>query len=422
MEMVLLILKVYIVFTVSVLILYTIRHFIFTTSRFLGEQTMYYNDIVDSELPQVSVLIPMYNEEKVARHILDRLISADYPEDMLEIIPINDHSTDGTREILDEYAARYHHIKPLHRSSESRGKPAGLNDGMRLAKGEIIVVFDADYLPTKGMIRDIAVSFKDPEVGAVMGRVVPVNTERNMLTRVLDLERAGGYQVDQQARYNLHLLPQYGGTVGGFKRKVAMDLGGFDPNLLTEDTELTIKLFINGWKIIYANRVECYEESPEDWKVRARQIKRWARGHTQVLLKYLLPLVRSPHLILREKIDGAILLFVYAVSPILLLGMIDSLLLFYMGEMRILSGVVVFLFITSFNSFGNFAPFFQIGSASFLDGRTYELRLLPLLLFNFFFNMLYTSLGVFNALIDFITRRKSKWDKTTRFRTEVLKS
>jgi hypothetical protein len=85
--------------------------------------------------------------------------------------------------------------------------------------------------------------------------------------------------------------------------------------------------------------------------------------------------------------------------------------------MKILSGVIMFLFIASFNSFGNAAPFFQIGTASFIDGRTYNLRLLSLLLFNFFFNMLYTSLGVFEAVIDMITRRKSKWDKTVRFRT-----
>jgi cellulose synthase/poly-beta-1,6-N-acetylglucosamine synthase-like glycosyltransferase len=416
MEMVILILKTYIIFAVLVLITYTLRHFAFTASRFLGEQSMYYHDIVDSALPPVTVVIPMHNEEKVASNVLDRLVAAEYPTEKLEIIPINDHSSDGTKDILEKYAARFQHIKPLHRNSENRGKPAGLNEAMKLAQGEIIIVFDADYLPPKGIIRDIAISFKDPEVGAVMGRVIPENTGKNILTRFLDLERSGGYQVDQQARYNLRLLPQYGGTVGGFRKQVAIDLGGFDPNILTEDTELTFKLFIKGWKVIYANRVECYEESPEDWDVRSRQIRRWARGHSQVMFKYFFPLLSSPNLTLKEKIDGAFLLFVYAVSPVLLLGICASMALFYLGEMKILSGVIMFLFIASFNSFGNAAPFFQIGTASFLDGRTYTLRLLSLLLFNFFFNMLYTSLGVFEAVIDMITRRKSKWDKTVRYR------
>ncbi|OGL43921.1 MAG: glycosyl transferase family 2 [Candidatus Schekmanbacteria bacterium RBG_16_38_10] len=422
MELVVLILKSYLVFVVGVMILYTARHFIFTVNRFMGEQMLYYQDIVDSELPRIAVLIPMHNEELVAKHILDHLISADYPLDKTEIIPINDHSEDRTKEIVDEYAARYKHIKPLHRHSDRRGKPAALNEAMTLTDAEIIVVFDADYLPAKGTLRDIAISFKDPEIGAVMGRVVPENTSKNLLTRVLDLERSGGYQVDQQARYNLKLLPQYGGTVGGFRKKVVLDLGGFDPNMLTEDTELTYKLFVNGWKVVYANRVEAYEESPEDWNVRSRQIRRWARGHTQVMFKFILPVLKSEHLVMKEKIDGLFLLFVYSASPILFLGLCDSLILFFLGEMKILSSLLMFLFVASFNTLGNFAPFFQIGIASFIDGGTYRIRLLPLLIFNFFFNMLYMSMGFFEAIIDLITKRESKWDKTTRFRAKDKKN
>lgn len=423
MELVILILKSYVVFVVGVMLLYTARHLIFTVNRFMGEQRLYYQDIVDSELQRIAVLIPMHNEELVAKHILDRLISADYPLDKLEIIPINDHSEDRTKEILNEYAEQFKHIKPLHRYSGRRGKPAALNEAMTLTDAEIIVVFDADYLPTKGMLRDIAVSFKDPEVGAVMGRVVPVNTSKNFLTRVLDLERSGGYQVDQQARYNLKLLPQYGGTVGGFRKKLVLDLWGFDPNILTEDTELTYKLFVNGWKVVYANRVECYEESPENWNVRSRQIRRWSRGHTQVMFRFILPLLKSEHLTMKEKIDGLFLLFVYTASPIIFLGLCDSLILFFLGEMKILSsGLLMFLFAASFNTFGNFAPFFQIGIASFIDGGTYRIRLLPLLMFNFFFNMLYISIGFFEAIIDVITKRQTIWVKTTRFRTKDRKN
>src|SRR3989338_8887679 len=157
MELVVLILKSYLVFAVGVMILYTARHFIFTVNRFMGEQMLYYQDIVDSELPRIAVLIPMHNEELVAKHILDHLISADYPLDKTEIIPINDHSEDRTKEIVDEYAARYKHIKPLHRHSDRRGKPAGLNEAMTLTDAEIIVVFDADYLQGKGTLRDIAI-------------------------------------------------------------------------------------------------------------------------------------------------------------------------------------------------------------------------------------------------------------------------
>lgn len=416
MEMVVLILKIYFVFVVFIMVVYTIRHYIFVSNRMLGDQRIYYQDIIDSELPSVSVLIPMNNEEKIASNILDLLVEVDYPKEKLEIIIINDNSSDKTGGIIDEYASKYPNIKPIHRSSKDHGKPIALNHGLEVAKGEIVVVFDADYLPPKGIIRDIAVSFNDPEVGAVMGRVIPINVGTNLLTRCLDLERTGGYQVDQQARYNLRLIPQYGGTVGGFRRELIRSLGNFDPYILTEDTELTFRLFVKGWKVIYANRVECYEESPEEWRVRARQIRRWSRGHTRVMFRYLIPLLMSKHLSFREKLDGSLLLFVYTVPFILLTGIIDSVMLFFLGEMEILSTMIVLLFLGLYNTFGNFATFYQIGIGSVLDGATYRIRILPFLLFNFFFNTWHISRGFIGAVIDVLTRRKTRWQKTKRFR------
>ncbi|MFN3479042.1 MAG: glycosyltransferase [Thermodesulfovibrionales bacterium] len=410
------ILKSYFIFIVFTMILYAVRHLLFALNRLTGKQRIYYQDIVDSELPCISVFIPMHNEEKVAANILDLLVVTDYPRSKLEIIPINDHSTDKTMEILNEYASRYPYIRPLHRNEGKRGKPAALNDALKLANGEIVIVFDADYLPPRGILRDIGVSFKDPEVGAVMGRVIPENTKKNLLTRLIDLERTGGYQVDQQARYNLRLIPQYGGTVGGFRREVVSFLGGFDPNILAEDTELTFRLLINGWKVVYANRIECYEEAPEEWNVRVKQIRRWARGHSQVMFKYLLPLIRTPYLTAIEKIDGLLLLFIYTIPFILLTGIADSIFLFFLGEMQIIESLVVLLFIAAYNTFGNFAAFYQIGTACLLDGATNRIRLLPLLLFNFLFNMWYTSLGFLDALLDQITNRETSWHKTKRFR------
>lgn len=416
MEVVVLILKIYFVFVIFAMVVYAVRHFVFVSNRMFGEQRIYYQDILDSELPSVSVFIPMHNEENVAANVLDLLIKADFPKEKLEIIPINDNSTDKTAEILDEYASKYPQIKVLHRKSDERGKPVALNDAIEMAKGEIVIIFDADYLPPKGILRDIAVSFSDPEVGAVMGRVVPVNTNKNLLTRCLDLERTGGYQVDQQARYNMRLIPQYGGTVGGFRRELIRSLGGFDPAILAEDTELTFKLFIRGWKVVYANRVECYEESPEQWQIRARQIQRWARGHTQVMFKYLLPLLKSKELAFREKFDGSLLLCIYAVPFILLTGLMNSVALFFLGEMEILSNTMVFLFLGAYNTFGNFASFYQIGIGAVLDGATYRIRLLPFILFNFFFNMWYTSLGFISGVADQVIKRKATWHKTERFR------
>jgi len=287
---------------------------------------------------------------------------------------------------------------------------------LKAAKGEIAVIFDADYMPPKGIIRNIVMAFKDPEIGAVMGRVIPQNSETNLLTKLLTLERSAGYQVDQQARQNLGLIPQYGGTVGGFRRELVLNLGGFDPDILTEDTELTIKLLINGWKVAYNNRIECYEEVPEDWATRARQVRRWSRGHNQVMYKYLFKMLASTHISFWAKVDGVLLQCIYIIPLVLGIGVLDAIALFFMGEVQIYEGVFIFLVVAGFNVFGNFAPFYQIGTASLVDGFDNRVKLLPFILFNFLFNMIHSALGAIDALIDQFKPREIVWEKTQRYR------
>lgn len=413
--MVVAILKGYMIFQIILIIIYVIRHFLFGVNRMAGRQRLYYNDIYSSKMKSISILIPMHNEEQVLSYVLDSLLECDYDRDRLEIIPINDNSTDRTKELLDEYHKKYEFIRPLHRDCPDRGKPVGLNDAMEIATGEIIIVFDADYRPAKDMLKQLAIAFEDPEVGAVMGRVIPYNANKNILTRLINLERSGGYQVDQQARYNLRTIPQYGGTVGGFRKDILLSTGGFNPLVLAEDTELTYRLYTSGWKVIYANSAECYEEAPETWSVRSKQIRRWARGHNQVLFRYFFKTLLTPHMNFREKLDGILLLFVYAVPFFMLLGQIASLILFFLGEMNLFSGWWVLLFLGAYCSFGNFAPFFEIGTALFLDGILGEIFMLPLLLFNFYFYMWNISLGFLDAIADIVTKRKVKWAKTARF-------
>ena len=416
--MVIMILKIYMFVVIAFMILYTIRHMVFAYNRIFGRQRLYYSDIFTSDMPSISVLIPMHNEELVLHNVLDSLLECVYDRDRLEIIPINDNSEDRTKELLEEYHERYEFIRPLHRDCEDRGKPAGLNDAIKIAAGDIIIVFDADYRPAKDMLRQLALAFQNPAVGAVMGRVIPYNSDVNLLTRLLNLERSGGYQADQQARYNLRMIPQYGGTVGGFRKDILLESGGFNTKVLAEDTELTYRLFVSGWKVVYANAAECYEEAPETWEVRGKQIRRWSRGHNQVMFRYLFKTILSPNMRFREKADGIMLLFVYMVPFLLALGHLDSLALFLTGEMDILSGWWVLLFIGAYNSFGNFAPFFEVGVALMVDGIKDEVKLLPLLMFNFYYYMWYISLGFLDAVADLFTRRKVKWAKTKRFASE----
>jgi cellulose synthase/poly-beta-1,6-N-acetylglucosamine synthase-like glycosyltransferase len=212
----------------------------------------------------------------------------------------------------------------------------------------------------------------------------------------------------------MNLLPQYGGTVGGFRRELILETGGFDEHILAEDTELTYRLYVQGWRVVYDNSAECYEESPETWSGRARQVRRWSRGHNAVLLRYLFQTLTTDKLRFLAKVDAVLLLFIYMVPVIQALGFLDCIALFFLGRMNIFDAWWVLLFVGAYNIGGNFSPFYQIAAGALLDGMKREIMLLPLLCFSFYFYMVNVCLGFFENIIDFISRRRVRWAKTER--------
>ena len=403
---------------VTLIIIYTLRHYWFTFNRLFGTQRHPYIDIDTADWPTVTVMIPAHNEEKVISHILEALLDTDYPDGKFRIMPINDRSTDNTEVIIKDFAQRYpKQIRPVFRHAGKSGKAAVLKDATRFIDTEILLVFDADYIPGKGLLKQLVAPFFDPEIGAMMGRVVPHNVAHNLLTRLMDLERSGGYQVDQQARMNMHLVPQYGGTVGGVRVSALESVGGWDETTLAEDTDITYRLLLDGWKTVYQNRSECYEEVPETWDARLKQITRWAKGHNRSTVRYTLPLLFNQHTSLFEKIDGILLLGVYAMSPLLLLGWITTIILFFLGE-HLMYGVIAILVLTSFGALGNFAAFFEIAAAVRLDSCRQRIRLLPLNIINFLLSMIAISRASVSIFIPG-QQFRDIWEKTERFRRKL---
>jgi cellulose synthase/poly-beta-1,6-N-acetylglucosamine synthase-like glycosyltransferase len=395
-----------------VISLYAIRHYWFTLNRLFGFQRHPYIDIDTANWPHVTVLIPAHNEELVIGQLLTALLEVNYPGDRLLILPINDRSEDRTREIIDDFAKRYPtRIKPFHRTSGVGGKAAALRDAMEMVEDEIVLVFDADYIPGRGLIRQLVAPFFDPGVGAVMGRVVPWNVGRNALTRLLDLERAGGYQVDQQARMNMRLVPLYGGTVGGLRKSALNAIGGWNIGTLTEDTDVTFRLVLAGWEVVYENRSECYEEVPENWQSRVRQIQRWAKGHNQAMVRYSFPMLRKPNASWGQRIDGVFLLGVFAMPIVILFGWILALASFYIdGES--LKGVIPMLSVSAYTSVGNFAAFFEIAAAARLDRVPGKILLMPLNLLSFIVSLISVAqVTLSQVFFPFLGRG---WHKTER--------
>jgi cellulose synthase/poly-beta-1,6-N-acetylglucosamine synthase-like glycosyltransferase len=402
---------------VAVLIVYTVRHYFFTLNRLFGRHRQPYVDIGTAAWPRVAVFVPCHNEERVIGQMLDALLACDYPERQLVIIPINDRSTDGTGGILADYAGRFPvRVAPFHRQDGKPGKAAALKDAMGASDADIHLVFDADYLPGRGLIKQLVGPFFDPEVGAVMGRVVPMNVNKTLLTRLLDLERTGGYQVDQQARMNLGLIPQYGGTVGGVRRAALIHAGGWRDDTLAEDTDITFRLILAGWEVVYQNRSECYEEVPETWPSRIRQIKRWTRGHNQALARYWWPLLKRPaHLRRWTVVDGLLLLGIFAVGPLLLLGWVLAVALYYLG-VQLSSGVYVILAVAMYSTLGNFAAFFEVAAGARLDGSRGRIRLLPFLILGFLVSIVSVSWATLVQMATFWRAEDQLWEKTERYR------
>ncbi|MEM2971181.1 MAG: glycosyltransferase family 2 protein [Candidatus Bathyarchaeia archaeon] len=396
------------------IIAYIIRHYIFTLAVLKNNQKHRNIKIVNYQ-PTVSILIPAHNEERVIGRLLQGITKLTYPKEKLQVIVIDDASTDNTGKIAERYSKEYSYIKVLHRNAEEgkRGKASALNAGFEYATGEIIFFFDADYYPQRDFVEKLAKEFVDPKVGAVQGRVVVLNEPQNMVTRLVALERMGGYCVDQHAREQLGLIPQLGGTAGAVRRSILELLSGWDENILAEDTDLTFSIRLLGYKVRYVNEAECYEEAVESWKAYFKQRHRWALGHMQCALKHSLKVLKSKNLTLKEKIDGFLLLQVYFIPVLILFSWIIGIPLFFLKFSQFTSVFWTVAAISLYSFVGNFAPFFEVGIGVYLDGRTRTQLLMPLLIFAFLYNIPICTKAFIDLCISKIFKKnRNHWEKT----------
>ena len=392
-----------------------IRHYVFTLNRLFAKQRTPYLDIDCYNWPHVSVIVAAHNEELVIERLMRALVVVDYPRDRIEFVIVNDRSTDNTKMVIERIQNEFpDRFNVLHREKGIGGKAAALADGMALLSHDIIMIFDADYEPGTGLIKQLSTAFVDPEVGLVMGRAVPKNVSYNLLTRLLELERTGGYQVDQQARMNLSGVPQYGGTICGVRKVVLESVGGWAIDSLTEDTDLTYKALMKGWKTAYHNRCECYEEVPITWLARIKQVMRWGKGHNQVLFRYGYKFLLSTYLTPAQRIDGLMLLSVFIMPIVTAIGWFLILILFYLDGFQYNNTVISLFAMIAFSAVGNFAPYFQIAAASYLDGDRHRIQLLPFNIANFIISTVSVTRSTSQILGDILLKKEIKWDKTPR--------
>jgi cellulose synthase/poly-beta-1,6-N-acetylglucosamine synthase-like glycosyltransferase len=237
-------------------------------------------------LPVFSIIVPVKNEEKVLGRLLNALTEVRYPSDKKEIIVVEDGSTDRSVDVCEDFA-RKHSLKiRIVQRPFSDGKPSALNAGITCAKGEIVGVFDADNVPASDVLLNVCKYFRDPQVAAVQGRTLSINSEENMLTRMISQEEDIWYETYLRGKDALNLFVHLKGSCQFIRRDILEKVEGFDENALSEDMELSAKTTEKGYKIKYAPDVRSWQESPCDLKQLFRQRVRWYRGTMEVAIKY----------------------------------------------------------------------------------------------------------------------------------------
>lgn len=239
----------------------------------------------EGKLYSFSIIVPIKNEEKVIGRLLDALLRLRYPKDKMEIIIVEDGSTDGSLNISMKYVEKSSGlIKVLHKPT-SNGKPSALNYGIKHASGEIIAVFDADNVPEPDILINVCKYFKDPKVAAVQGRTLSINQDENMLTKLISYEEAVSYEAYLRGKDVLELFVHLKGSCQFIRRDILKQIGGFR-EVLSEDMELSARLTEKGYCIKYAPDVRSWQETPSNVRQLFKQRTRWFRGTVEVAVKY----------------------------------------------------------------------------------------------------------------------------------------
>jgi cellulose synthase/poly-beta-1,6-N-acetylglucosamine synthase-like glycosyltransferase len=250
------------------------------------------------DLPHVTLQLPLYNEATVAARLLEHVAAIEWPRSRLEIQVLDD-STDETRTLVrrevDKLRERGCDVVYIHRVDRTGYKAGALDNGLKVAKGEIVAIFDADFLPQPDFLRSLVPHFMaDARVGMVQARWGHLNREHSLLTRTQALMLDGHHLVENRARSASGWLFNFSGTGGLWRKEAIASAGGWQHDTLTEDLDLSYRAQLAGWKFVYRENVVTPAELPEDISAFRAQQFRWAKGTVQTARKLLARVARAP--------------------------------------------------------------------------------------------------------------------------------
>lgn len=248
------------------------------------------------ELPRVTVQLPIYNEQFVIDRLVDAVCRMEYPREKLDIQVLDD-STDETievaRGVVERYAALGYPITYHHRTNRHGFKAGALQEGMKVAKGEFIAIFDADFVPPEDWLMKVIHHFATPKIGMVQTRWTHLNRNYSFLTEVEAILLDGHFILEHGGRSRTGVFFNFNGTAGMWRRQAIDEAGGWEHDTLTEDTDLSYRAQMKGWKFRYLQDVECPAELPIEMTAFKTQQARWAKGLIQVGKKILPRVLKS---------------------------------------------------------------------------------------------------------------------------------
>ncbi len=360
--------------------------------------------------PLVSVIIPARNEEKVIAETVSCLFRLDYPADKIEVIIINDGSTDRTREILESINDSRLKVINIPLAESGQGKSRVLNIALERTSGEIIAVYDADNRPEtaslKILVREL-VTKKD--IVAAIGKFRTINKDKNLLTRFINIESLTFQWIIQAGRsffFNIAILP---GTNFVIWKKSVQAVGGWDEKALTEDAELSLRLYRAGGKICFVPEAITREQEPEKVKVWLRQRERWVRGNNYVLTRVL-----AEFKAFKNKAIGTEFLLFFVMYYVFFLAMISSDIFFILGLLNLvhirIQGPFLEVWIAAYMLFVS-EIVLMLSRESNEDSVT---NIFYVILMYFTYCQLWLVVVISAFIKDFIKKEKALWYKTER--------
>lgn len=250
-----------------------------------------------ADWPRVTVQLPVYNEFYVLERLLDAVTALDYPRDRLDIQLLDD-STDESRTLaaalVDKKRAAGHPVRLIQRENRRGFKAGALDNGLAHSDAPFVAIFDADFLPPSGFLKQTLPWFEDSKIGMVQTRWGHINAEHSLLTRLQALFLDGHFVLEHTARNRSGAFFNFNGTAGIWRRQTIDESGGWNADTLTEDLDLSYRAQLKGWRFLFLPEILCPAELPVDIGAFRDQQHRWTKGALQVARKVLPTLWRSP--------------------------------------------------------------------------------------------------------------------------------